>query len=402
MILWVMPDAGDKTKETYASFLSLFHKENPQIPLSMRVFTRNVLWRRMFTIKYPTHEEEVPDIIQIPHYWTALLEREGVAENLSQLDPGLSLTNCLTPLKNHCYKPGTKEIYSYPWWFDISALHYREDHLKLVTANPEKDLSTWEGFLQICAALREKFKDVPGYYPVQNSDWRGSLSMRSALPCVWGRGIDLLSDDFKSTNVATKAFKEGLRDYINLALHNYMPILRERGSLGTIVSGQASLMISRKQGVSTFDARRGIPVRTLPVPSTGDTQAAYLSGMNFAINVRSQHKKEALHFIKFCARPDIQAHLAKTLEVFPAFEDAAELFVLSSSTKRLHAYETILPTAKTLPNVVVTGTVMEILKRILAVCATQIVEGRFTQASLDRELDRAAKEIEYLLSVYEG
>ena len=401
MILWVMPDAGDKTKETYASFLALFQKENPSIHVSMRVFTRNVLWRRMFTIKNPTHEEEVPDIIQIPHYWTALLVREGVAENLSQLDPGLSLASCLSPLKPHCYKPGTKDIYSYPWWFDISALHYRADHLRFVTDNPERDLATWPGFMQICAALREKFKDVPGYYPVQNSDWRGSLSMRSALPCVWGRGVDLLSPDFKRTSVATKAFKEGIRDYINLALQNYMPILRERGSLGTIVSGKASLMISRKQGVSTFDARRGIQVRTLPVPATGETSASYLSGMNLFVNVRSQQKKEALTFIKFCARPDIQAHLAKMLEVFPAFEDAAELFVLSS-TKRLRAYTAILPHAKTLPNVIVTGTVMEILKRILAVCATQIVEGRFTQASLDRELDLAAKEIEYLLSIYEG
>ena len=401
MIIWVMPDAGDKTRETYTAFLSLFKKENPHIPVSMRVFTRNVLWRRMFTIKNPTHEEEIPDVVQIPHYWTALLVREGVAENLSRLDPGLSLASCIGPLKNHCYQPGTKELYSYPWWFDVSALHYREDHLKLVTNHPEKDLSTWAGFLQICAALRERFKDVPGYYPVQNSDWRGSLSMRSALPCVWGRGVDLLTPDLKRTSVATKAFKEGIRDYVNLALENYMPILRERGSLGTIVSGQASLMISRKQGVGSFDARRGIPVRTLPVPAKGDTSAAYLSGMNWFVNVRSQHKKEALTFLKFCARPDIQAYLAKTLEVFPAFEDAVELFVLASP-KRLRAYDTILPTAKTLPNITITGTVMEILKHILAVCATQIVEGRFTQASLDRELDMAAKEIEYLLSVYEG
>ena len=85
MILWTMPDAGDQTKETYASFLALFKKENPHIPVSVRVFTRNVLWRRMFTIKNPTHEEEIPDIIQIPHYWTALLVREGVAEILRGL-----------------------------------------------------------------------------------------------------------------------------------------------------------------------------------------------------------------------------------------------------------------------------------------------------------------------------
>lgn len=401
MILWTMPDVGDKTKETYAAFVALFKKENPNIPVSVRVFTRNVLWRRMFTIKNPAPEEEVPDIIQIPHYWTALLVREGVAENLSQLDPGLSLSACLAPLKNHCYKPGTKDIYSYPWWFDISALHYRADHVRLVTANPEKDLSTWSGFLEICKALREKFKDVPGYYPVQNGDWRGSLSMRSALPCVWGRGVDLLTADLKCTSVATKAFKEGLRDYVSLALHNYMPILRERGSLGTMVSGKASLMLSRKLGLSTFDARRGIQVRTLPIPCTGDTPSAYLSGMNLFINVRSQHKKEALTFIKFCSRPDVQTRYAKLLEVFPAFDEALEYFMLSSG-RRLRVYGSILAHAKTLPNITVTGTIMEILKRILAVCATQIVEGRFTQASLDRELDMAAKEIEYLLSIYEG
>lgn len=401
MILWTMPDAGDQTKETYAQFLALFKKENPTIPVSVRVFTRNVLWRRMFTIKNPTHEEEIPDVIQIPHYWTALLVREGVAENLSQLDPGLSLSSCLAPLKTHCYRPGTKDIYSYPWWFDVSALHYRADHVRQVTSTPEKDLATWEGFLNICGALREKFKDTPGYYPVQNGDWRGSLSMRSALPCVWGRGVDLLTPELKRTDVATQAFKDGLRDYINLALHNYMPILRERGSLGTMVSGKASLMLSRKLGLSSFDARRGIQVRTLPVPATGPGSAAYLSGMNLFVNVRSQHKQDALTFIKFCARPDIQTHYAKMLEVFPAFEDALELFMLSSS-RRLRIYGGILSTAKTLPNITITGTIMEILKRILAVCATQIVEGRFTQASLDRELDLAAKEIEYLLSIYEG
>ncbi len=401
MILWAMPDSGAKTKEDYAAFISLFKKENPSIDLTVRVFTRNVLWRRIFTIKYPTHEEEVPDLIQIPHYWTALLVREGVAENLSQLDPGLSLANCLVPLKPHCYQPGTKDIYSYPWWFDLSALHYRADHLKLVTSDPAHDLATWDGLLHICESLREKFKEVPGYYPMQNSDWRGSLSMRNALPCIWGREGDLLSADLGTTLVGTKAFKEGIRDYVNLALKNYMPILRERGSLGTVASGKASMMISRKQGVSLFHARRGVRVRTLPVPTTGTSYYSYLSGMNLFINKLSQEKKNALKFIKFCARTDNQLLYASMIDAFPAFEDAFEQFIFSSS-QRLQTYSNILASARTLPNITVTGTIMEILKRILAVCATQIVEERFTQASLDRELDLASKEIEYLLSIYQG
>ena len=400
MILWAMPDSGARSKEDYATFLALFKKENPTIDISVRVFTRNVLWRRMYTIKNPTHEEEIPDVIQIPHYYTALVVKEGVAENLSRLDPGLSLAACLPILKSHCYQPGTKDIYSYPWWFDLSALHYRADHLKLVSAHPEEDLKTWPGLLKICAALREQFRDVPGYYPMQNSDWRGSLSMRSALPCVWSRGVDFLSADHTQTQVGTQAFKEGLRDYITLALKDYMPILHERGSLGTMVSGKASMMISRKQGVSTFSARRGMRVRTVPVPASGKESVAYLSGMNLFINTLSQHKKDALKFIKFCARPDVQLRYAHLIEAFPAFTDPLTAFL--TSNPRLQAYTEILHAARTLPNTVIMGTMMEILKRVLAVCATQIVENRFTQASLDREIDLTAKEIEYLLSIYGG
>ena len=122
--------------------------------------------------------------------------------------------------------------------------------------------------------------------------------------------------------------------------------------------------------------------------------------MNLFINTFSQHKKDALKFIKFCARPDIQLRYARMIEVFPAFEDAFEKFISSSS--RLQIYKEILPSANVLPNIVIMGTVMEILKRVLAVCATQIVEHRFTQASLDRELDLTAKEIEFLLSIYKG
>lgn len=400
MILWAMPDSGDQTKEDYATLVALFKKDNPSVDLSVRVFTRNVLWRRIFTIKGPMHSEEVPDLIQIPHYWTALLVKAGVAENLSQLDPGLSLSSCLLPLKENCYQPGTKDLYSYPWWFDLSALHYRADHLKMVTEHPEEDLKTWEGLLSICAALREKFRDVSGYYPMQNSDWRGSLSVRSALPCMWSRGLHFFTPDRALSLVGTNEFKEALRDYINLALHDYMPILRERGSLGTMVSGKASMMISRKQGISTFGARRGGRVRTVPVPATGSKTCAYLSGMNLFINTASQHKQEALQFIKFCARPDVQLKYAGMVEAFPAFEEPFEKFIASSS--RLQIYKGILSTAHTLPNMVIMGTVMEILKRVLAVCAEQIVENRFTQASLDRELDMTAKEIDYLLSIYKG
>ena len=401
MILWVMPDAGSQTKTAYKKIAERFLREHPGAELTVRVVTRNILWKKAFTLKYPASHESIPDLIQIPHYWTALLTRAGVAENLSKFDPSLSLSECLAPLWLHCYKPGTKDIYSYPWWFDMSALHYRADHLKKVSTCPEKELATWDGLLDICARLRTYFKDVEGYYPLQNSDWRGSLSTRSTFTAIWGRGADLFTPDLKGTLIGTDAFKQGVKDYITLALKNYMPILRERGSLGNMMSGKASLFISRKQGAANFGGSKGGHIHTLPVPRTGAEPQAYLSGMNLMINKAGKDKETALKFIKWCARSDNQIFYAKMMEVFPVKEESFEQLIFSSS-KRLHTYSGILASAHTLPNITITGTAMEILNAVLAICATQIVEGRFDPTALDSALDNAAKETAYLLSLYEG
>ena len=396
-----MPDSGARTKADYQRLAAQFEKENPGTKLTVQVFPRNMLWKTVFMLKNPAPHEVIPDVVQIPHYWTALVTRAGVAENLSKLDPGLSLTQCLPTLRVHCYRPGTKDIYSYPWWFDVSALHYRADHLHLVSEHPEEELSTWEGLLDICARLQKRFAEVEGYFPMQNSDWRGSLSTRAAFMEIWGRGADLFTPDLKGTQIGTPQFNEGIKDYITLALREYMPILRERGSLGTMLTGKASMLMSRKQGVASFEGKRGVHIHTVPVPRTGPTPQAYLSGMNLMINAAGKDKETALKFIKWCARPDNQVAYAAMMEVFPAMAESFEQFIFSSS-QRLHIYPGIVSTARTLPNMTITGTVIEVLNKVLAVSATEIVEGRFTQANLDIELEKAAKEVEYLLSLYEG
>ena len=401
MILWVMPDSGARSKADYKNLAERFMKAHPGTDLTVQVYTRNILWKKIFTLKHPAMHETIPDVIQIPHYWTALLSRAGVAENLSQLDPGLSIAPSLAPLMPHCYKPGTKDIHSYPWWFDISALHYRADHLRLVSQHPEEELSTWEGLLDLCERLQKHFANVEGYYPMQNSDWRGSLSARSALMEIWGRGAALFTEDLQDTQIGTPAFNQGMKDYVTLALKNYMPILRERGSLGTMLTGKASMQISRKQGVSSFEGASGVRVYTVPVPRTGSEPQAYLSGMNLMVNTAAKDKETALKFIKWCARPENQLSYATLMDVFPAMEESFEQFIFSSS-RRLQTYAHILAHARTLPNITITGTVVEILNKVLAMSATQIVEGRFTQAGLDNALADAAREVQYLISLYQG
>ena len=72
MILWVMPDTGAKTKANYQKLVERFQKEYPKAQVQVQVLTRNILWKKIFMMRNPAAGETIPDLLQIPHYWTAL------------------------------------------------------------------------------------------------------------------------------------------------------------------------------------------------------------------------------------------------------------------------------------------------------------------------------------------
>lgn len=400
MILWMMPDNATHTQAVMEKFLEAFKKENPGIEVNIKVINRRTLWARIFTLKHEIGHEDYPDLVAIPHYWTALLNKANMILNLTELDKTLRVDNCLDPLKPHCYKKDSVDIYSYPWWMDITALHYRNDHLKLISDNPSELLSTWPGLLHACAELKKYFEGTEGYMPMQNSDWRGSLSHRSVLPCLWGRGADLFNIKDGSCGFGTKEFEEGMADFVNLAAKEYMPILTERSSIGNISAGKSSLIITRKQGISIFEGRhKDFDVQTLPVPKTGSNYINYLSGVNFVIPRGSDKPEDALTLLKWITRPENQVEYASKTEVFPAAESGFEKFLLSSP-QRLRNYTNIIAGARTLPNHIATGTIMEVMANIMSVVGSSIIMHKYGPETLKEQLNKAKEEVEAILSLY--
>ncbi len=400
MILWMMPDNATHTQAVMESFLEAFKSENPGIEVKIKIINRRTLWARIFTLKHEIGHEDYPDLVAIPHYWTALLNKANMILNLTELDKTLRVDNCLDPLKPHCYKKDSVDIYSYPWWMDITALHYRNDHLKLISDDPAKLLSTWGGLLQACGELKKYFEGAEGYMPMQNSDWRGSLSHRSVLPCLWGRGADLFNIKDGSCGFGTKEFEEGMSDFINLAAKEYMPILTERSSIGNISAGKSSLIITRKQGISIFEGRhKDFDVKTLPVPKTGANYINYLSGVNFVIPRGSDSPEHALTLLKWITRPEKQLEYASKTEVFPASESGFEKFLLSSP-QRLQNYTNIIAGARTLPNHIATGTIMEVMSNVMSAVASSIIMHKYGPETLQEQLKKAKEEVEGILSLY--
>lgn len=402
MLFWMMPDSGPNTKEDFEGFLEQYKKENPKEEIRVEIFTRHNLWDKLFLLRFETDPSQIPDVVEVPHSWTQFLIRSNLIENLSSIDPSLSLSQYLAPLMPHCCPAGSKDIYALPWWIDVLALHYRVDHLQMVSKNPQEELQTWQGLLDVCARLKRQFKDVQNYYPVQNSDWRGSLSIRNTLPCIWGRGISLFTPDNQNCNFNKPEFIAGMEDYIALAQNNYMPVLRERGSVGTMISGRASIHITRRQGLSIFENTvNSFEAKTLSVPMTGSEHTSFLSGINLVITKKSDEKEQALKFIKWFSKNENQLKYATLMEVLPAVEGSFDEYIFSSH-RRLQTYLKILSGARTLPPITVAATVTKILNEVLDVVSSEIVHRRYNKEILIKELERTSKETDYLLGLYEG
>ena len=286
------------------------------------------------------------------------------------------------------------------WWMDITALHYREDHLKLITSKPEELLNTWPGFLEACARLKEYFGGQEDYYPVQNNDWRGSLSYRSALPCVWGRGADIYNEDGSVSGLGTAQFLAGIEDFIELAVKGYMPILRERSSNGAISCGKSSMMLTRRQGITMFEGKEtDFKVRTLPIPKTGTEHINYMSGVNLGIVRGSVNIQPALDLIKWLTRPEKQIEYASMTEVFPALEGSFESFLLASP-QRIRNYAHIIAGARTMRNHIASGTVMEVLGNIMSKAASAIVMNQYSPEILKSELKKGDEDVNNILHLY--
>ena len=402
MIFWIMPDNGVHTQDVMESFLAPFKKENPAVPINIRVINRRTLWGRIFTLKQAVSGEEQPDLLAFPNYWTQLLAQTGMIENLTGLDKTLRVDCCLDILKPHAYKQGGADIYSMPWWFDVSALHYREDHLKQISANPGELLSTWPGLLEACRLLKEHFKDIEGYFPVQNSDWRGTLSNRGALPCLFSRGARVISEDGKASDIREAAFEHGLEDYLELALKNYMPVLRERSSKGNIVSGRSSISITRRQGTGILESgTTGSGVQTISVPRSGANYVNYLSGINLAIVKTGRDGQNALKLLKWITRPENQLKYAAASEVFPANESSLESLLLSSP-QRIKSYSRIIAQSATLPNRTASGALMEVLAELLDAASAAVVKHSYNKNLLKAGIKKAAVEIDNILRLYGG
>jgi len=400
MQFWVLPNSGTQTVAHLRALLMEFKREHPDTRVDISVLTRDTLWRRLFECQREPRTTEVADLVQIPHYWTALFARLGILAELSSMDGPSSLEEWIEPLRPHCVLPGTSKIYSVPWCMDVTALHYRVDHLREVCANPDEQLSKWDGFVAACEALAEKRRGG-NYFPLENANLRGSVNIRDLLPCIWNRGGDIFNTECTRAAVHRDESLRGMEDFLKLFSKGLMPLMRERGSLGTMLEGKASMVLSRRlsQSVLPAGSQPDFEVRTLPVPGEIFGSHSFLSSYNLCITKSSANQRDAMTLLKWLSRPTVQLAYSRLVHAFPPSAHGFEQFIFSSH-ERMRTYAGIVAGARSLPNVMVCGTYVAVLDQVISRLAMELVKGTYSSGMLMQEMVKVQVEMDYLMSLY--
>jgi len=400
LILWTLPNSGLKTVSHLDVILKKFRRSNPDITIKPVVLIDKTLWQRLFLCAKEDPGFETPDLVEIPHHWTALFSKLGMLADLTKLSPGLSLKNYIDPLKTHCYLPETKKIHSIPWWMSVTALHYRVDHLKKITKNPEELLKTWDGLLHACAKLKKVFRSSD-YFPIANSSLRGSMNLREVLPLIWERGGDIFNKDLTKAVIRNKRSLRGIEDFLTLFRKGYMPLMRERGSLGTMSEGKSSMILTRRQSQAAFDrdAQSQMSLKTLPIPGRKGSSVSFMTSYNLAVLNYSSKKRQAFRLLRWLCRQSASVKYSNMIKAFPPSIDGFEEFIFSSH-ERMQTYSEIVANARCLPTTAVCATYIGILDEVLASICRDIVIKGYSSGLLSSKIEKVQKEIDHILSLY--
>jgi multiple sugar transport system substrate-binding protein len=203
---------------------------------------------------------------------------------------------------------------------------------------------------------------------------------------------------------------KGIDFYYRLMVDHLVPLLgRDRFSTGDFFSGQFAFQVSGVWPVNSFlnpkypyyqpDVARHYGISVFPSGPAG--QVTYLGGSNLSIVSNCQHPHAAWKLIKFLTGVESQVRHSRQIGMLPSRYSALEELLSAAPVRVAEVFRHSLRVARTLPCAATLGTIERIMGRTTQNLMTAVRENRYDEAVLTQEMTTAAKEADYILSLYE-
>ncbi len=402
--LWIMPNAGFETRRVMQREIAFFRKENPGIEVNITVQPWFFAWDRLIAVAKRRDFQEFPDVIQIGGTWTTTLAALGALVDLSDY-----LNDLVRPSWNYCYEPTRTKAYSLPWFLDARVLYYRHDILKELGIKPQ-DIATWKGLRDACEQLRDHPNLGKKYCARALAGQREGVLMHDLAPWVWGAGGNFLSSTRQKALFDEPSALKGIDFYFKLLVDHLIPLMgRDRILTGNFFSGQFGFQVSGAWPINSAfnpqhphyspEVSKHYGVSVFPAGPAG--QVTYLGGSNLAIVSTTKHPEAAWALIKFLTGPASQVRHSRQIGMLPSRYTALEELLSIAPPTVAEVFRQSLRVARTFPCAATLGTLERILGRVSLNLITAVRENRYNEKVVADQLSAAAKEANYILSLYE-
>lgn len=406
--LWVMPNAGFDTGRVMQKEIAQFRRENPGYDVKVTVQPWHHAWDRLIAVAKKRDYRDPPDVIQIGGTWSATLAALGALMDITDFLADVDRSDIVRPIWNYCYEPTRTRAFSMPWFLDARVLYYRRDILNELGMQPE-EIGTWKGFREACERLHNS-KLGKRYFALPLPGQKEGILIHDIAPWIWGAGGSFLSTDRRQAQFQEPAAIKGVDFFLRMIVDHLIPLSgRDRFSTGDFFSGQFAFQVSGVWPINSYlnprypyyqaDVAKHYGVSTFPAGPAG--QVTYLGGSNLAIVRTSQHPHAAWKLIQYLIGAESQVRHCRQIGMLPIRYSALEHLLTSAPAPVAEVFRHSLRVARTLPCAATLGTLERIVGRVTQDLMAAIRENRYDEKVLADELTKAAKEADYILSLYE-
>ncbi len=338
--------------------LRQFEAENPGVRVREEILPASTDEQHQFYVINLAAGADDFDLLDMDVIWVPEFARAGWLEDLTPHFGAAELAPLNRAALQADWQPSKRDadwqqrkLYAVPWFVDAGVLYYRKDLLAKYGFEPPQ---TYPELLRVARKILDGENDprLMGFV-WQGMQYEGLVC--ASLEFIRGNGGEVLGRDGRPAlterqTIEALQFMSDLirRDSVTPSL---VTTLNEEAARHVFQSGRAIFMRNWPYAWNLLN-RQDSPVAgrvgmTLVPHFPGHTSAPTLGGFHLGVNANSRHKREAVAFLHFMLRHEVQKQVLLQLGVLPAdmrvFDDPEVRRSLSSLPALLPSLERVQP-----------------------------------------------------------
>jgi multiple sugar transport system substrate-binding protein len=407
--VWIMPN-GPQPQEDMEAALKPFTEES-----GIKVDVEVVDWGvQLDRIRNAAVSGEGPDITQagttqVP-FFAALDGFEDISDRADDIGGSGAYADGVWQTTQVVGQDG---VWAVPWFTEARSIYYRKDILEKAGVDPATAFADWDSFRATLQAIKDK---VPGIEPFGTPGKKAFDLVHHVMPFVWDAGgAELSSDNSKSTINSPEAVtgvtffadlvKDGLADKSQLERDGTQVENQFKGGKIAVWMGGPWVLGSVERTDDTNwvpEARKNVGLAPMPAGPNGDA-FTFVGGSDLMMFKSSENKNEAWEVMKFLSQDQVQTDYASILGMFPARVEPQKAYGESSGENFEAVYQAIQQGRTYSPIPQWAGIENAYKGRFGNILDSAAGKGSdYTEATVQEQLDEAAKEADGLLAQTAG